>query len=941
MSSVSGRKFGRHRIYPKLGLLLRDERRVELNPRAFELLTVLVEAAGRLIGKNELIDRVWGSSAVEENNLQAQISAIRKALGPDRDLVSTEFGRGYRLLARIDDAEPHTLFSSGTASATAVCTLPVPVTNLIGRAAEIAELLPYLAQARLVTVVGPGGVGKTRLVTEIGRSLLTSFPSGVFLAELGKISEEQLVWPTIAAALQIPPSAPLGSVHLREFMAERRALLVVDNCEHLADAVAEIVTELLQTCAGLRVLGTSQEPLGAQGEQVYRLAPLAAPPRDLIMASTATAYSAVQLFVERTTAMMRDFRISEENVHDVCEICRRLDGIPLALELAAARVSALGLNGVLTGLDNRFKLLTAGRRTALARHRTLQSTVDWSFNLLRGEEQDLFRRLAVFPSEFTTEGAHCVAAPNQESWQVVDALGELAAKSLLSVDVQSPVARYRMLETIRFYALEKLAASNEVNAVVERHASFTAASAENAEIDWRTMPTEEWLRTHSAGLDDVRAALDWAFSKTGNVQTGIRILAHSVPFWVQYSQHHEGQLRLSKALQGSSTGDPITPREERAVQAALGTSLNWAKGPVQSTKRAWHRALELAVQLYDDEGELQSHYGLWLYNLRCGEYLDSLEHATAMSARSKKLSDGEAFAVSQRIMGVSNHFLGSHAEAHGLIEAALAWYDRNRPKRPFRFGLDQQVAGLAFLSRIQWVRGYTDSAIRSAADAIEKARAINHACTLCCALAEGWCMVHALNGDRSAVEIAAPTLIREATAHGLGFWKAYGELFLAWAKTGSNTAGLEDAQDPLAAVSDMEFDPLYSNLITDLLLQAGPDSVALSPFMAATERAAASRGDGYWSAPEFIRVRSHLVQRDALQQERELNRAYKLALKQGAQAFALRSGLDLAKMLADDLRPHEGIRALEPLLRTFPERRLSRDWQAAQLWCDEAAKTLP
>lgn len=935
-SSVSGYRFGRHKIYPHLGLLLRDEQRIELKPRAFEILSILVESAGCLVGKDVLIDRVWGTAAIEENNIQAQISAIRKALGPDRDLISTEFGRGYRLQAHIGDTDPKDLFSPAVATHATGCALPIPVTSLIGRSAEIAELPSFLTQGRLVTVVGPGGVGKTRLAIETGRSMLGLYPSGIFFAELGKVSDHQLVWPTIAAALQIPGTIPAGSARLPGVSESRRTLLVADNCEHVVDVVADIVTALLQNCAGLQVLATAQEPLGAPGEQVYRLAPLTAPPRDIEAAESVSSYAAVQLFVERLASVMRDFRITDGNASVISEICRRLDGIPLALELAAARVSALGVNGVLTGLDDRFRLLTAGRRTALPKHRTLRSTVDWSFNLLRRDEQILFRRLAVFPSEFTSEAANDVAGSDTARWQTVDGLGELTAKSLLSVDLHGPVARYRMLETIRLYALEKLAGSDEVESIVERHALFTASAVERAERDWRTMATEEWLEAHRTGLDDIRAALDWAFSQAGSARIGIRILAHSVPFWIQYSRHHEGQFRISEALKQGSKNEPVTDNEEMALQASLGTSLNWAKGPVQDTRQAWQRALALATRLSDSEAEIQAHYGLWLYYLRSGDYAVSLDHAARLAARARKDMDSEAYAVGRRIMGVSHHFLGHHAEGRKLIESALIWYGRNRPMRPFRFGLDQQIAGLAFLSRVLWIEGRTDTAIQTAAEAIERARAIDHACTLCCALAEGWCMVHALNGDKAAVALAAPTLIREATTHGLGFWKAYGELFLAWAQAGPGAAGSNDSHDPLAAVSDMEFDPLYSNLVTDLLLQLDRDHLSLSGLISATDRADRSKDFEYWSAPELLRVRSLAENDDQKRRVRLLRESCTLARKQGALALALRSTLDLAKALAAHRQHRDALCELQPLLQSFPEPRLSRDWQAARVWCDEA-----
>ena len=913
-------------------LLVRGDRKVELGARAFDLLWVLVQAGGKLVGKDELIERVWGGTAVEENNLQAQISALRKALGPDRDLISTEFGRGYRLSPNTGAPESQAPFPTGMVSRPVACTVPNSITRLIGRTTELSELENLLGQTRLVTIVGPGGVGKTRLANELGQRLRASFPGGVLLAELGKLSDGELVRSTVGTALSIPASAMQQPGRLRNFVADRKILLVVDNCEHVADAAADVLADLLHAGADLRALGTAQEPLGMPGEHVYRLAPLAIPARDVRGADEALVHSAVQLFVERARARTREFQLSDANAGDVSEICRRLDGIPLALELAAARVAALGVEGVLAGLDDRFKLLAAGRRTALPRHRTLRGAVDWSYGLLGPDAQRSFRRLAAFPAEFTAEAAHEVAAEqSDEAWQTADVLGELEEKSLLLVDVAGWKLRFHMLETIRFYALEKLAESGEVDRIARRHAQFTADMTRRAATDWLVLPTEDWLSHHRTGLNDIRAALDWTFSALGDARLGVSILSHSAPFWIQHSQHEEGRRRISRALAGDASRDPIPAGAELGVQAALGACLTWARGPVAETKNAWTRALELAADLSDTEVGLQAHYGLWLFHLRCGDYAGSLQHAREMMDRAAHANDAEALAAGQRIAGVSRHFLGRHAEGRRLIETSLDWYERHPPVQRYRFGLDQHVAGLAFLSRIFWIEGEFGTALDVARRALEEARALDHACTLCCALAEGWCMVHALNGDEAAVERAAPLLIQTASRHGLGFWKVYGDLFMAWVATASGTHPGDRIQSVMSAASGMDFDPLYSTLITDILRDAATDHPAREAFTRLAERLDGGHED-HWAWPEFLRIRVQLSEGDLASRERELRRALRFAEDQGASAFSLRAAFDLAKLLAEDDRTAEAKMVLGPLLDRLPSGVSSRHWRAARSW---------
>jgi predicted ATPase/DNA-binding winged helix-turn-helix (wHTH) protein len=923
--------FSRYQMFPGLRLLLRDGHKVELGPRAFDVLWMLFEAGGELVSKYEIIDKVWAGVAVEENNLQAQMSAIRKALGRDRNLISTEFGRGYRLLAA-DRAQPSA--EGAPAEAIAPPELPYPLTALVGRADELNDVEGLITGGRLVTITGPGGIGKTRLAVEVGHRLQSTSAGGVFLVEMGKIAEDDLVWPAIATGLLVPSASDGAVGRLPPSLHDKALLLIVDNCEHLAGAVAGAVEALLQNNRNLRVLATAQEPLGAEGEHVYRLAPLAVPATDSQGAEAAIAHGAVQLFVERASASAGQFDFSDAAAGDVCAICRRLDGMPLALELAAARVPMLGVQGVLAGLTDRFKLLTGGRRTALPRHRTLRATVDWSHTLLDEDERKLFRRLSVFAAEFTADAACYIGAPEyREPSQAFDILSSLVAKSLLQSDLSGPAPRYRFLETIRFYALEKLAESGEVTTTAARHAEFFAEVAKQASADWKQLSTEDWRQTYQTDIDDMRGALDWAFSDEGENQIGIDILSYSTPFWIQFSLHDECQRRLTHILDREEIDPAIQPAREMALRASLGTSLTWAKGPVKETGTAWSRALDLARRISDLETQLQAHYGLWLYNLRGGRYVESLGHATQLIELAEIAGDQEAIAAGQRIAGMSHHFLGRHAEARVLIETALRWYEQGRTAQAFRFGLDQQVAGLAFLSRILSVQGFSGDAIETASHSVEKARALDHACTLCCALAEGWCMVHALNGDDETVERAVVTLVHTASKHGLGFWKTYGDVFALWAAV-RKTAGAiasDHLGSVITAVNDIHFDVGYSTLLTDLRLafhQVGRDVPILATL--AHEMMAKAGEDAHWAVPEFRRVEVKLASARDAASRGQLADALALAHRQGAHAWELKIAIDLAGALLEDNRRPEAASVLGPVLASFPDGRRSTHWRIAQ-----------
>ncbi len=568
--------FGRYRVFPRLRLLLRDGVKIDIGTRAFGVLWMLVQADGELVSKDQLIDAVWSGGIIEENNLQAQISTIRRALGADRGMIRTEFGLGYRLVAKGPET-PRPKAGASETNRSIASGLPQPLTSLLGRAADLRQIDRLFDKSRLVTITGTGGVGRTRVALEIGRRAAEKFTDGVHLAEMAKLSDDELVGPTIAGALQIPFS---DIDHIDSILASRQVLLIVDNCEHLAEQISQIVETILHHTPSVKVLITSQEPLDLDGEQIYRLAPLSIPPATTRDLDIAMSYPAFELFAERSSANVQSLDL---DVEVASAICQRLDGLPLALELAAARVPALGVRGVLAALDDRFNLLTAGRRTALSRHRTLRATVDWSYHLLNSEEQRLFRRLALFASSFNAQDARAVASPESDDpWYSLDLLGSLVGKSLLLLDLNRNVPRYRFLETIRFYALEKLAESGDVDLSAERHALHFSAITRRASNDWKNLPTDGWREAYESAIDDIRVALDWSFSSKGDKRVGVSMLACATPFWMQLSLHDECRRRITDALDRRT--ETLEPEDEMVLLAALGTALSWAMGPVTETR---------------------------------------------------------------------------------------------------------------------------------------------------------------------------------------------------------------------------------------------------------------------------------------------------------------------------------------------------------------------
>jgi predicted ATPase/DNA-binding winged helix-turn-helix (wHTH) protein len=474
--STEGFAFGRFRIFPRQRRMLVGDEPVELGSRAFDLLVALIEARGTVISKDALMSRVWQNLFIADNNLQAQISALRKAFGVDRHLIRTVAGRGYQFTGEVrslSGASRERAHPGDTAAklAPAPTNLPAPVSDLIGRDLELREVVSLAGSHRLVTLTGAGGVGKTRLALEAARQLLPQFRDGVWIAELSPLSDPNCVPAAIAAAVGIELAAGDASAEtVAAALSAKELLIVLDTCEHVINAAAEMAEALLRASARARVIATSREALTIDGEWVYPMRPLPVPADN---ETDPLNYRAVSLFVARAQAADLNFSAERCNAAAIAAICRRVDGIPLAIELAAARAATLGIYSLADRLYDHLQLLTCGRRTALPRHQTLHATLDWSYELLTHPERAVLRRLGIFRGAFGLDAARAVAAGGDITpSDATEGLCNLVAKSLASAEVGIGIARYRLLETTRAYALEKLAESGEFDSAARRHAEY-------------------------------------------------------------------------------------------------------------------------------------------------------------------------------------------------------------------------------------------------------------------------------------------------------------------------------------------------------------------------------------------------------------------------------------------------------------------------------------
>jgi predicted ATPase/DNA-binding winged helix-turn-helix (wHTH) protein len=941
-------EFGRFRILPHRRELLVDGQPIRIGGRAFDVLMAMIEARGAVLSKDALMSRVWPDRSVEQNALQAQISALRDIFGADRDLIRTVRGRGYlftgdvrALLAGPREQPIADSISADPALTRAKTNLAEPVSKLVGRDVDLREITSLSTAHRLLTLTGAGGIGKTRLAQAGARHLLPQFADGVWIAELAPLSDPRLVPCTVAKAVGLElPGGEISRESVANALARSQILLVLDNCEQVIDAAASMVEELLRASPGARVIATSREPLRAEGEWLYAVPPLSVPP---VAGNDVMRYGAVQLFASRMGATDADFSLDGPVAAAVAAICRRLDGIPLAIELAASRAAVLGIEEVAARLDDRFRLLTGGRRTALPRHQTLRATLDWSYDLLPESERLVLRRVAIFAGAFPLETAIAIAAGTAlHSSDVIDCVANLVAKSLVSVDFTGAASQYLLLETTRAYALERLTGSGELDETSRRHVEYHRDLFERAEAELETRSAKEWLAAYGGRIDDVRAALDWAFAPSGDASVGVALTAASAPLWMHLSLLDECRERVGHAI--SVSGPDLDPRREMQLYEALGQSLAQTRSPLAETSAAWQNVLELAEMFDDTEYRLRALWGLYNYHLTVGNDRACVAFAERFRDLAAQQSDLTDLLVGHRMIGTALHLLGNQREARGHIEHMLDRYVASvQPSQILRFQFDQRVLAQVFLSRILWLQGFPEQAFRMAQMSVEFARAIGHPLSLCIALADAACPVGLDIGDLASVEANAAILLELSAKHGLHIWNVWargvnGAVLIRRGDVVTGLGLLSSAINEARGTGFVQRNRVFFGLMAQGLLRAGQAAEGLSII----DEAFAQSGDNeeHWYVAELFRIKGELLLLEdtpgaTVSAELHVRQALDCARRQGALSWELRAAMSLARLWQSHTRSEEARELLVPIYGRFTEGFDSRDLRAAKSLIDD------
>lgn len=926
--------FGPFVLVPGQQLLLRDGQPVRIGGRALELLSALVERPGEVLGKRALITRVWPDTVVDESNLKVNVAALRRALGdtaaPPR-YIATVVGTGYRFVGSV---------ATGTSSSEPVGAttahshnLPTLATQVFGRDDVIADLRRDLAASRIVSIVGAGGIGKTTVALAVAEQAVGTFADGVWLIELALLRDPELVPNAIATAIGLASDASDMLVAVCNHLRDREALLVLDSCEHILPAAAAVADRVLAAAAGVRVLVTSREPLVAVGEQVRRLPGLATPPATpTLKADEALGFAAVQLFVDRATERLDSFALSDDDAPTVAALCRSLDGLALAIELAATRIDAFGVSGLSKQLDDRFRLLT-GRRAGPERHRTLTATLDWSYGLLSAREATLLRAASVFAGVFDIDGASAVA--RMSSAETADTLAQLAAKSLLATDIDADGVAYRLLETTRTYCIEQLRVHDEDGSVRRRHAEYVCAVLERAGSEWAQRPARAWGSSYGRLLDDLRGALAWAVHDAAKRPLRIRLTVAGLLLWNHFSLTQECRAHVARAIEELEVAGLPGTVEEMKLQAWFGTATMFTRGLTSPSLEALRRSLAIAERLGDVDGRVGCLHLIGVYELFRGEHdaaVRTLDTLTALVGAEVPTAVLEAEAV----LGIAELFTG---RLHGLRQRFERRHaldrqdagDARRHRYQVRYLSDRIVDVGNVLSHVQWLTGSPDAALRTAGATVTHALGTQHHVALSTALS--WaCPVHYLCGHLDACAGIVDMLEQEAGRHGFDVRRPV-SMFYRAAVAGARddtpapgaVEGVEHAIAEFNATGHLARMPFYLGVLAELLVRRGSLDEAERTVRTALDRAHAK--NERWCLPEIVRVRASVVAAMDRTEEAEalLADAMTIATAMGAHSWRLRAANDLAALWRARGKAVDARAMLLPVFQAFTEGHTTRD----------------
>ncbi len=914
-------EFGTFRLIVSRRLLLRHNQPVTVGSRALDILTVLAERAGEVVSHRELLRRVWPDLVVEEANLRVHIAALRRILGDG--LIATISGRGYCLVASIRLVD-------GEESPANVPTwrlqgrLPPKLPRMIGRDGTLETLHRMIQSRRFVTIVGPGGFGKSTVAIALAHQFAGDFEGATFFVDLSTLRDGAFVVSAVASAVGCVAETQDSLPRLLAFLADRRRLIVLDSCEHVIESVAALTEGLFREAPLVHIIVTSREALRVHDENVFPLQSLDSPSADLISnADEVRSYPAVQLFMDRSIAAGHRQELTDEDVLIVADICRQLDGVPLALELAASKTVTYGVRGLGQRVGDRLMLLWRGRR-GVPRHETLAAMLDWSYDLLTEHEKSALRSLSTFVGVFTLDMAQAVASrPDQEGFQTLDAVASLVDKSLISVARNGQGVSYRLLETTRAHAAVKLKECGDERAVLQRHASCFAAMLANARIESRA---GAGLEIYARNIDDIRAALEWSFSAAGDAAICRTIGPAAVSLFLAVSLLGECRhwcLRTLAILSDDLRGG----RLELDLQLALAISSHHAHNDTTEVLGALERGLVLAESLGDAACQLELLAGLNVLGTRLADAGAPLEAAKRYAAIALARRNTREMVTAEWMLGSSYHVIGDQAAALQSYERGLARAESVGLGGIRSFGYDHRARALVGYARTLWLCGQADQAIQFARDGIELAgqEARPASFDVCLVLAFAIPMF-LWRGDLQIAEGLIEQLADHANRYSLKSYQAAGlglrgELMVMRGEAELAVEALRSALPTLQSERRFFFVSACSRALAQALVLTG--RAAEAPIVIDAVIGEAAPGGGHFELPELMRTRGEALLAASPdnwpEAEATLEAALDLARRQSAIGWELRLAMLLSRERRDRGRKSEARALLAGVFARFTE----------------------
>jgi predicted ATPase/DNA-binding winged helix-turn-helix (wHTH) protein len=921
--------FGPFRFDP-LRRELRDANgAVHAGSRALQLLAVLLEHPGRLCSRDELVGRVWPDTVVEETSLRVHMSALRRILGDGQDAqryITNVPGRGYSFVGEVVAVAP-TETPAPTTSATKPASpappsrLPARLNRPIGRGQDIARVGEWLTSERLVSIVGAGGMGKTTVALAVAENLDASYAQGAVFVNLSALSDEQLLVVEVGQCFGLDVARGEPWAALENALRDQQVLIVLDNCEHMIAASAVLVDRLLRACPRVRILATSREPLEAEGEWVLRLPPLEVPKADAdLTVADVLSYPAVQLFVDRARAAGARFELTEGNAREVRQLCEFLDGIPLAIELAAARVHGLGIHGLLHRLEDAFDLLTRGKRTAMSRHQTLHAVMDWSYELLTETERCVLQRLSVFRSAFDLEAAIAVASsPTLSGQRVVEAVLDLCGKSLLVQQAEhdggSP--RHRLLYITRLFAERLLATAPDAPEIHRRHAAFVLQGLRDPSRSHEILTAFGKGPALTATIAEMRAAIAWTLVEENDILLGLEIVADSNLVWHVAGLVEECGKHLGVALEKVRKAGAGNTRLALRLQTTLEL---FSSAHVLKDSASHRRALSVSRDLVDAfekaDDKLEALYALCVSAFGRGEFLLVLDCCEEIRELARAEWEPIAVAVGDRFAALALHELGQHVAAERLAYRVMQ-VDPETLDRRFRGALSFSLSLYIRLARIHWLRADFRSAW-AMVQQIEQGPEV-HSYARCHVLALAAIPIAIWKGDLASANRWNQELLLHSTRTATPYWQAFANMYRA----------LLDGLDP--AADSPEAQQLELNV---LAMDTAAALRSTAPHSATLARV--RDGEVGWCAPEVLRLAAlaSFDPADEIGRARciaELRSAHDLGLEQGARFWSLRSAISLVEVAPEGHPDHDAARGLlQSLLNGIDDGSTQPDLQRAR-----------